>query len=219
MIRRRHIAAALCVVAVFLLVAGTLRAADVRARRDAAALAARADSRAPAPADVLRAARALKLVTVEIDATVEVVTGHASWRGDVAARVRAPVRLLYAVDLSRLAPGDITRSPLTGEYVLRLPAPERIASEVFTGSEDAEVRVAGLRLRSRAGEYYLGLARRALHDAAAAMTLSPSDAAIVRERSRQQVADLVRRIAGPDARVTVRLIDPPGAVAAARSAP
>jgi hypothetical protein len=74
---------------------------------------------------------------------------------------------------------------------------------VYTEDEDTEVRLGWARLRSRAGEYYLGLARKALHEEAQRMTLGPDDAAMVRRTTREQVADVVRRIAGPGSEVEV----------------
>ncbi len=45
-------------------------------------------------------ARTLRLVTVEIDTSVSATAGDESWRGDVTAKLTAPVRLYYGTDLS-----------------------------------------------------------------------------------------------------------------------
>jgi hypothetical protein len=154
-------------------------------------------------AEVASALRAAKLVTVEIDASVRVERGDTSWRGDVSAAVTVPVRLHYGTDLSRLAGEGTAYSPALGAYVVRIPRPERIATEVFSERERAEVEAGGLRLRSRAGEYYLGLARRDAAPAARELVLRPEDAAHVERVTREQVEALVKRLAGPDARVRV----------------
>lgn len=154
-------------------------------------------------ADVIEAVRQAKLVTVEIDTRVIAETADSSWRGDVSARVEAPVRLLYGTDLSRLDVDSLAFSPVSRAYLVRIPPPERIATEVCGSDEDFDVQVGWLRLRSRAGEYHLGLARRHLYERAREMTLSPADAQRVREITREQVEAIVRRIVGERAAVQV----------------
>lgn len=158
-------------------------------------------------AAVSQALREMKLVTVAIDTTVTATTGHDSWRGDVQATIRAPVRLLYGADLSRIDAGAMAYSPLSRGYHIRIPAPERIATEVCGDSEDAEVQIGWLRFRSVAGEYYLGQARKNLYERARDLTLSPADAAFVRRATREQTEALVRKIVGPDAPVTIAFQD------------
>jgi len=158
-------------------------------------------------ATVSQALREMKLVTVEINTTVTATTNHDSWRGDVAATVRAPVRLLYGADLSKLSVDALAYSPLSRGYFIRIPTPQRIATEVSGSAEDVELQVGWLRLRSRAGEYYLGQARKDLYDRAREMTLSPEDAAFVRRTTREQTEAMVRKIVGPAAPVTVAYED------------
>src|ERR1051326_974759 len=110
-------------------------------------------------AEVARAIQEMKLVTVEVDSKVTAETSHDSWRGDVAAKVEAPVRLLYGTDLSKMSVSAMTISPVNGGVLIRIPRPERISTEVCGDSESIDVTLGWLRLRSRAGEYYLGLAR------------------------------------------------------------
>jgi hypothetical protein len=153
-------------------------------------------------AEVARAVRQMKLITVEINTRVASSATAASWRGDVAARVEAPVRILYGSDLSTLDASRFAFSPVSGAYLIRIPPPQRLSTEVCT-EESPEVEVGWLRLRSRAGEYYLGLARRDLYQRACELTLSPEDARMVREATRQQVEALVRRIIGPNAPITI----------------
>jgi hypothetical protein len=154
-------------------------------------------------ADVAAAIRSMQLVTVEIHTRVTAMVEHDSWRGDVAARVEAPARLLYGADLSGLESSRVSLSPLGGAYIVRIPLPMRIATEVCAQDEEIDVQVGWLRLRSRAGEFYLGLARRNLHERARELALSPEQAMMVRETTRRQVEALVRRIVGPRTVVTV----------------
>lgn len=158
-------------------------------------------------AEVAEAVRQMKLVTVEINSRVTATIANESWRGDVSARVAAPVRLLYGADLSRLEETSIAYSPVTRSYALRVPAPQRIATEVCATDEEIDVQVGWLRLRSRAGEYYLGLARRSLYERARELVLSPEDAAMVREATKRQIEAMVRRIVGRDAGVVVHFDD------------
>jgi hypothetical protein len=157
-------------------------------------------------AEVASAVREMKLVTVEVNTSVESSAEDASWRGDVNARVCAPVRLLYGTDLSKLEIGSLALSPATGAYLVRIPVPERIATEVCT-EQDPEVQVGWMRLRSRAGEYYLGLARRDLYQRACELALSPEDAAMVRRTTREQVEAMVRKIVGAKTPVTVTFVE------------
>lgn len=148
-------------------------------------------------AEVASALRAAKLVTVEIDTSVSLSRGEASWRGDAVATLRVPVRLHYGVDLEGLKADAVGFSMVErGVCVVRVPRPARVATEVFLEDERAEVEVGWLRLRSRAGEYYLGQARKDAGAAARAMVLSPDDAAHVERVSREQVEAVVKRLLG-----------------------
>jgi hypothetical protein len=171
---------------------------------------AQATEHAPRPpAEIAAALRAAKLVTVEIDTHVSLTRGDDSWRGGVAAHLRVPVRLHYGVDLSSLDATAVGISPLSSRVVVvRVPVPTRIATETFLERENAKVEVGWLRLRSRAGEYYLGKARRDAAQAARNLRLAPEDEARVREASREQIRQVVRRILGPDAAVTVVFEEP-----------
>ena len=109
---------------------------------------------------IATAARALKLVTVELDTTVLSRSSDSSWRGGVSASVQAPAKLAYGTDLSHLEPDDIAFDQLLRSCLVRVPPPRRIATEVFAERERTEVRVGWARFRSLSGEYHLGLARR-----------------------------------------------------------
>jgi hypothetical protein len=166
------------------------------------AVAAPPRERAAVP-DVAQVLRASKLITVEVRTGVDASSQDASWRGDVRASVRAPVTLYYGVDLSDLSPERVWRSPLTGGYVIRVPAPRRLAVEVIGDDAVPDVRVSGLRLRDVAGEYHLGLARGRLYDAARRIELGPIERAGLERTTREQVARIVRAIAGRDVPVEV----------------
>jgi len=168
-------------------------------------------------AEVASALRSLRLVTVEIDTSVSVEKSDFSWRGDVSAKVTVPVRLSFGTDLSAMSVTSIAHSALLGAgplggpaggYIVRVPRPTRIATEVFSEKEKAEVQAGGLRLRSRAGEYYLGLARRDAGPAARELVLLPQDAARVEQVTREQVEALVRTITGDATPVQVVFEEP-----------
>lgn len=170
-------------------------------------------------AEVASALRSLKLVAVEIDTSVTVEKSDFSWRGDVSAKVTVPVRISFGTDLSAISVTSISHSTLLGAgpqggpstgYVVRVPRPTRIATEVFSEQEKAEVEAGGLRLRSRAGEYYLGLARRDTGPAAKELVLLPQDAARVEEVTKEQVEKLVRTMTGEATPVRVIFEEPAG---------
>ncbi len=157
-------------------------------------------------ADVTQAVRTLKLITVEIDTKVNVEKFDPSWRGDVSVSLNAPVRLSYGTDLSHMKVDSMAFSPLMGlrgGYIIRIPRPTRIATEVFNEAAAPLVRTGWLRLRSRAGEYYLSQARKDVGDEARDLRLLPEDAEKVESATREQVAKLVKSIVGNDLDVTV----------------
>ncbi|MEX2217346.1 MAG: hypothetical protein WD749_01185 [Phycisphaerales bacterium] len=166
------------------------------------------DAEAARPvAGVAQSIRAMKLVTVEVNTSVTSDSADDSWRGLVQAKVTAPVRLLYGADLSRLSASSVAFSPLEKSWLVRIPRPQRIATEVCTDSEQVEVEVGWMRLRSRAGEYYLGLARRDLSALAREIRLSDEDARFVHATTREQVEALLRKLIGSEARVRVEFDD------------
>jgi hypothetical protein len=158
---------------------------------------------------VARVLRSLKLVTVEITTSIDAQSVDQSWRGDVLARVRAPVKLYYGVDLARLDEHAVRQNPLTGGIELRVPTPTRLAVEVFGQNERTNVRVGGLRLRDVAGEYHLGLARAGLYERARALVLSDEQQRALEHTTREQVAALLRAIVGERALIRVDLTDAP----------
>ncbi|MFZ4574903.1 MAG: DUF4230 domain-containing protein [Phycisphaerales bacterium] len=176
-----------------------------------AQLGALAESPRPV-AEIASAVAAMKLVTVEIDTKVRVERGDENWRGLVKASVEVPVRLRYGVDLSgaeavRVGYSSVSGGP-RGLMVVRVPAPALLATEVFSEREVVKVDTEGLRLRTGAGEYFLGLARRDLPAAARELVLRPEDADRVCELTRERIEELVRKLVGDDVAVFVRFEDP-----------
>jgi hypothetical protein len=163
----------------------------------------------PAVAEVASAVAAMKLVTVEIDTKVRVQRGDSSWRGDVVAAVELPVRLSFGVDLSQARSVEVGFSTLGakgGTYIVSIPPPRRIATQVMTERVPPELTVGWLRLRSIAGEYYISQARKDAPRAAMELELLPADALRVQEMTLEQVRKLVRTLTGrPDAEVVVRV--------------
>lgn len=167
---------------------------------------------APHPvAEVARAVAAMKLVTVEVDSKVRVERGDENWRGTVQAAVEVPVRLRYGVDLAGVDAVRVLYSPIADEargvMVVTVPAPVLLGTEVFSEKESVEVSTGGLRLRSRAGEYYLGIARRDVAETARALVLRPEDAEHVRGVTRGQIAELVEKLVGEHVLVSVRFAE------------
>jgi len=156
-------------------------------------------------AEVVETTRALKLVTVTVDSRVRTKVADERWRGTASAVVEAPVRYVYGVDLSGLNPDAFRLGKILGIYEITIPQPTRIAAEV-DGSNPVEeiVEVTGARLRSRAGEYYLGLARKAIYDEARKSALPRETMDDISTKTREQVENLVRRFVGPAADVRVR---------------
>ncbi len=158
-------------------------------------------------AEIARAASTNKLVTVELLTTVRATAEHESWRGGVRASVEAPARLLYGTDLSGLTEAEVTFMPVFGLYHIRVPAPERIAAEVLPGERREDLSLGWMRLRTRAGEYYLGQARDALPAEARRLALDAAQMQDVRARTREQVRKLVGAIVGGVEKVRVSFTD------------
>lgn len=154
-------------------------------------------------ADVARTIARMALVTAEVHTSVRAETSNDSWRGTAVASVEAPVILHYGVDVSQFDVANVGFSPATSSYLIRIPPPRRISTEVCGDDESTDVRVGWARLRTRAGEYYLGQARKNLYTRAREITLSQADAIKVRETTRTQVEEAVRLIVGRDSPVTV----------------
>ena len=164
----------------------------------------------PSPSPELRLTeliRMAQLFTVELRAPVAVEVADECWRGTATARVAAPARFLYGVDLARLSPMDVSMSSMLGIATVTLDPPKRLATELDMGSPQETVEVRGLRLRAMAGERVLGLARLTIQTQATRAYLSARDEMIVREESRQRVAELISRLSGDGRPVIVRFSD------------
>jgi hypothetical protein len=153
-------------------------------------------------ADVIATTRSLKLVTVTVDSRVRTRVRDERWHGTASAVVEAPVKYVYGVDLSGLQPEAFRVGRILGMYEIEIPRPGRIAVEV-DGSHPVEeiVEVSGARLRSRAGEFYLGMARKEIYEQARKNALPPETMKEIETTTREQVEDLVRRFVGPQAQV------------------
>lgn len=151
--------------------------------------------------------KAMKLVTAEVRTNVTSTSSDVSMLGDVSATVTAPVRLLYGCDLSTLETSAMTFSPLHDVYLLRVRPPERIAAEIQTPFEKAEVKTGWMRSRATDGEYHLGQARRDLMLRAQEMTPDAEQRSRLREDARTQIKALVRKIVGERSGVTVTFTD------------
>jgi hypothetical protein len=154
-------------------------------------------------AEVARSIAALKLVTVEIDTRVSRTARDQSWRGDVEARVEAPVRLHYGVDLSGMDVARVAFSPASSAWIVRVPSPTRIATEVLAEREIASTQLGWLRFAAVSGEHYLGQARRGLHERARELVLPPEEAQRVVETTRSQLVTLIQKIVGTSADIRI----------------
>lgn len=161
-------------------------------------------------AHVVRHLRTCELVTSRVETIVRAQNNDDNWFGSVVATVEAPARLSYGVDLSKLESSRVVFSPIGGVYSLRVPAPKRIATEVFTGKEKTDVALAGLRFRSLAGEEQLGIARARLHEQALRLRITGAESDRIRESARAEIAGLVKRIVGEGASVRVWFEDEEG---------
>lgn len=174
---------------------------DGKARRPAAP---------PQVADVSKAVRAMQLVTVTLDTSVTVRARDESWRGNIDAEIRVPVRLYFGTDFSAASVESIRLGGgrgLVDAYVVRVPEPRRIATETYPELEQARVDAGWMRFRSIGGEEVLGHARRSLGEESRRMVLTLADQAMVRDQTRRRVEDLVRAIAGERASVRVEFVE------------
>jgi len=163
---------------------------------------------APPVAEVARLAREMKLITVSVDSTVRATRRDERWRGTAAATVEAPVRHSYGVDLSGLADGAFEYNYLTRGYVVTLPAPRRIASEVDGGHPTREeIAVTGTRFKKLAGMEQLHAAHKAIYDEAVRQQLPKDRGEEVRRVTREQVAAALGAIVGGDYEVRVKFED------------
>ncbi len=161
----------------------------------------------PQIADVAKAVRAMQLVTVTLDSQVRVTARDESWRGHIDASIDVPVRLYFGTDFTHASIESVRLGPMVNAVIVRVPAPQRIATETFPEMERASVDTGWFRFRAIGGEQALGLARRSLGEEARRMVLRPEDQELVREHTRERVIELVRAIAGEHVSVRVEFDD------------
>jgi len=187
----------------FLALAGLMRWMQAGGVRDVLNRGGAAAGVEPPPvAQVQRAVEAMQLVTIRLDTAVSVSAKDVSWRGDVVASVRVPVSLFYGVDLARARVEEYDVGVSRG-LLVRVPAPVRLATELYQMTEEAEVQTGWLRWRALSGEAMLGLARKSLGDEARRMVLTPEDQTRVLDDSRTRIERLVKVFVGPRAAVRV----------------
>lgn len=163
---------------------------------------------APPIAEVARLAREMKLITVTVDSTVKATRRDQRWRGTAAATVEAPVRHSYGVDLAGLTDGAFKYDYLRRGYVVTLPPPKRIASEV-DGSHPTrqEISVTGTRFKKLSGMEQLHEAHKAIYSEALKQQLPKDRREEVRRVTREQVAAALGAIVGGDYEVRVKFED------------
>ncbi|CAN5722094.1 hypothetical protein BH11PLA1_BH11PLA1_24010 [soil metagenome] len=197
--RRDFVLPIVLAAAVFAGVALTLKVIEREATEGLLERAGRAEPRATVAA-IDRAVRAMQLIAVTYDTKVTSTSTDDSWRGAVSANVTAPVRLLFGTDLQNAQVVRRSAGPLAEEIQITLPAPTRLGTEIQTTGEEHGVTIGWLRFRTRAGEFYLGEARKQLSEAAAKLELSPETQREVRAQTRARVEELVRLIAAAGAK-------------------
>lgn len=153
--------------------------------------------------------RAMDLVTAKLASDVETVVTDERWRGTASARVVARVRYLFGTDLSQLERRNIQLGPVFESVVITIPEPVVVAVEVDLSEGVHEVTVTGTRIRSRAGEYMLGLARLAIYREARERVLSFEQQEQVRVETRARVSEVAQAILGPDRHVEVEFSQAP----------
>lgn len=142
---------------------------------------------------VVDAARQLKLVTYSFKTNVDARVISDKWYGDASARVLAPVRYQYGVDLGSLRAEDVFYDAIGRRYVFVVAPPTRIAAEVDLAEMQTALSVSGMRWKSQ-NQDQLERARKLLADRAKTMTLTPDDERKMTEATREQVAGLLRKI-------------------------
>src|SRR5688500_7653234 len=106
----------------------------------------------PRTAEILRATRELKLITMRIDSRVKTTKTDERWRGTASATVEAPVRYHFGVDLSTINDNSLVWNPLTGTQTLTIPPPALLAIEVDGSHPISEkIDVSGTRLKKLSG--------------------------------------------------------------------
>jgi hypothetical protein len=162
----------------------------------------------PPTAQVLRATRELKLLTVSIESTVTTTKTDESWRGNASATIKAPVKYHFGVDLSQITDHDLSYNPLTQTQTLTIPPPSLLAIEVDGSHPITErIDVSGLRFKKLSGIEQLNRAEKSLYDAARKQVLPQKDLDQIRLATRTQIESSLARIAGASSRIRVKFLD------------
>jgi hypothetical protein len=163
---------------------------------------------APPPAQVLRATRELKLLTISIESTVTATKLDDSWRGTASATVQAPVKYHFGVDLSKIDDRNLSYNPLTQIQTLTILPPALIAIEVDGSHPITErIDVTGLRFKKLSGADQLNLAQKALYESARKQTLPKPELDKIRLATRDQIERSLAPILGHSTRLRVKFID------------
>jgi len=181
---------------------------DERAAPTAVATASSGNSAATKPAiDVLAVTRQLKLVTVRIDSIVRTTSTDPRWNGTASATLEAKVAYQYGVDLSNL-PASALRPLPSGGYVILIPPPQRLSTEVDTSHPVNEVVSAtGLRFKRFSGQQQLTAAHKTIYDRARSQPLPPQTMTLVRQQTAEQVQMLLGNLLGDGRTILVHFSD------------
>jgi hypothetical protein len=163
----------------------------------------------PSPtAQVLRATRELKLLTVSIESTVTTTKTDDSWRGTASATIAAAVKYHFGVDLSKIDDHNHFYNPLTQIQTLTIPPPTLLAIEVDGSHPITEhIDVSGMRFKKLSGAEQLNLAQKSLYDAARKQTLPQKDLDQIRLATRTQIESSLAPLIGSATRLRVKFMD------------
>ena len=162
----------------------------------------------PPTAQVLRATRELKLLTVTIESTVSTTKTDDSWRGTASATVAAPVKYHFGVDLSKIDDHNLFYNPLTQIQTLTIPPPALLAIEIDGSHPITErIDVSGMRFKKLSGAEQLNLAQKTLYDAARKQTLPQKELDQIRLATRTQIESSLAPLLGSATRLRVKFTD------------
>ncbi len=160
------------------------------------AIAATTPSTAPAAiAVIVSEARELKLITWSFETEVDAQSISDKWYGDSVARVRAPVKYQYGVDLATLKDDEVFRDPTTGAITFVVATPQRLSCEIDLERLEESLKTSGIRWKSR-NQIQLDETRARLGMIARNLELSPGDEQRMREASREQIERHLRQVLG-----------------------
>ncbi len=160
----------------------------------------------PPTAEVLKATRELKLITMRIDSRVKATNIDEKWRGTAKATIEAPVRYHFGVDLSKLSDNSLTWNPINNTQTLTIPPPALLAIEVDGSHPISErVDVTGTRFKKLSGAEQLNLAQKSLYEVARQQVLPKSELDKIRASTRNQIEAALGPFAS--SRIEIRFSD------------